>query len=214
MKTVFVWVESDEEYGNSGWLPTHMPNANAGDGRSVAHDAIEHAIADTAGWFEGECQAMGAIVAGRAQAGTVGTSFSPDWRQHVGSDLTAFIGGRFGNERDDIARCPYRVRVPSDVLYDMQEVFNIAKRDLVKHNDMSSHAVERLRPDIIDWMRHGYRRTCTAMRRAGLTPVRLSLLFDEVRCRCRSGEYDGQRMVVEVRLRREEVRFHTIDTEE
>lgn len=210
----FVWIEHDEEFGTSGWKPESMPNANAGDGRSVAHDAIEHGLADTVGEFEGECQAFGAMIAGRGEAGTLGTAYEPDWRVHIASDLNSFIRERFQREGGSMSACPHRVRVPPEVTADMQHAVSLAKRQLVRDEGMKARVIERLRPHIIAWMRHGYRRMSTAMRRAGAGPGVVACLFDDICARCPSGEFEGQRMSVSVSLRRGNARMTMHEDEE
>lgn len=64
--------KEDWETGNVGWIPEFMPSEAVGvsTGVGIAHDVLEHLV-DKIGGFEGEMMALGALLWGRGQAGTL-----------------------------------------------------------------------------------------------------------------------------------------------
>lgn len=224
MKPVhFTWTDSDEEYGNEGWLPKHIQGGFAASGFTFAHDVLEHGLGDTEGGFEGECQAFGAMIATRVAMGMIGTPYRPEWQDHIASDLSNFVRDRFMHNDESVRACPHRVRVPRDVGADIEECFRRALRESLgeaEHDDnvgVSKNNIRatyyRIRAHAVAWVRHGYRRTLTTMRRAGVDECDVGNLFTRLE-RAPRGEFEGQELIVRVNLKRHTVKFEFPTEEE
>ena len=81
--------EYGEDYnGNVGFIPVNASTVfNAGDGRLVAHDILEHFSNTTCMW-EDELLALGAMIFVRGIDGYFTNNvYNPDWTTHLAADL-------------------------------------------------------------------------------------------------------------------------------
>lgn len=87
----FFEFKEDREYGNTGWIIKDAPEGyNAGDGRVVAHDVLEHRRGDST--VEHECMALGACVFIRGESGYfLSNGYRPDYQDHVSSDIERVV---------------------------------------------------------------------------------------------------------------------------
>jgi hypothetical protein len=74
--------------GILGFIPVNAPTLfDAGDGRLVAHDILEHFSNTTCSW-EDELLALGAMIHVRANDGYfTSNTYNPDWTTHLANDL-------------------------------------------------------------------------------------------------------------------------------
>jgi hypothetical protein len=83
----------EDNDGNLGFIPVNAPAMfNAGDGRIVAHDMLEHFSNTTCSW-EDELLALGAMIYVRGEYGYFTSNrYEPEWEVHLASDLLQVMG--------------------------------------------------------------------------------------------------------------------------
>ena len=100
IRVKFIWGE-DEERGGEGWIPAAQPDFNANvSGGGIAHDVVEHANLKD-GSVEGEAQAFGAVLYGRAMSGwfsqQIHMNRDPVW--HMAASFSGVLRNLFDAER-------------------------------------------------------------------------------------------------------------------
>jgi hypothetical protein len=160
--------ENDKDYGGKGFKPLWVPNANAFQGMTCAHDILEH-TADDPGPAEGECMAMGACVYVRGLNGW----FYENLPGNVNTPATHLAGTLMGTMRDtrhngDLADPGRTRRIRTEPYAEdlIQEALIQARKDFAVEyqGDVEPLTCEEMRR-IEGWMRLGYR---LAVRRYGV----------------------------------------------
>ncbi len=180
----FRWQE-DEDYGEMGWMPTWMKGANVCDGRSAAHDILEHHPNMELG-AEAEFHALGAVYWGRGECGDL--SIYHGTVDALSGDFISILQRvAYGQET---LNAPPSTRALSEYHYGHadEELREIAKKGVKKareewvyQSDESDHEMpipHDAEQRCLDWMRRGYR---YASRRYGMgNNYSMVHLFNEV----------------------------------
>lgn len=184
IRKTFLW-GFDEEHGTYGWIPTWFKHANAGEGLTVAHDALEHVAREQ--YLEGELQAFGAMYFIRGK--------SSWWANYIPYanklDPVEIMGGAFGLIFQEFIwgnqtllapkRRTYRLNCPTDEEM-IQAIVDRGWRSIVDEHGDSERLDEILstenRRRTVDWLRIGFRK---AERRYGADNYyRIADLFHQI----------------------------------
>lgn len=207
----------DQDYGGYGWTPEWIEGANAGDGRLVAHDVLEHYV-DNKGGAEGELMAMGCVIWGRVMSGTLHGNFYLSKEEIIGSDIMAVLR--------EVVYCNQTLKDPGRTyaLRDDEYVEDVITKSIA--NSLKSLKIETENDDhsyndsigmtdaeityrVRGWLRKGARAADKKyLKRHGLDCGNVSYLFD--RLKEKVDKYDAQSylgatMKVSVNLAKREV---------
>jgi hypothetical protein len=202
----------DQNYGGTGWIPTWIPEANAGDARLVAHDLLEHYV-DTKGGAEGELMAMGCIVWGRVMAGAIqayqpmskvlGADVMNVLREVVYGNQTLTSPGRTHRIDDECVEDEINACIPEAIRMLKAEYEEEPTKALgLSHKEI----VYRIR----GWMRNGARQAENRYyKRHGVTYWQMAELYRKVQReveKYRADDYLGAILKVSVNLKEQTVK--------
>lgn len=202
--TRFEWGE-DVEYGFNGWLPVGMRNANAADGRVIAHDTLEH-FPNVPNDMAGELMALGAMIRVRHEGGYFyqKTPMRPEVEYHLGADISNMLRAGY------TLRTPPRTYRLKDGLEDVvQDSLREARKD-IRYEETHGGQDFWIKPDALEeklnhcagWLRLGYQKALK--RYQGVHPEELTWLFiqieDDVKEHFKQGDL-GEKLIVSVNLK-------------
>lgn len=215
--------KEDPDLGNVGWMPTWIADANSGDARLAAHDILEHYV-DSEGGAEGELMAMGCVIWGRANAGslynpyrsvekTLGYDIMFVLREVVYGNQTLTNPGRTASleDVDDSVESLINDCIP-EALKSLRSEMECEEQNYNQAIGLTDAEITyRLR----GWLRKGARQAENRYyRRHGIGGGQLAMLFDKVQekiGRYRAEDYEGATMKVSVDLRKFEVKCRVIE---
>jgi hypothetical protein len=214
----FEWRE-DKEFGGEGWIMKGQPDFNAGTGRMIAHDTLEH----FAGRYDGitdEMLAFGSILYGRADGGWFNNTSNSNVAWHMSSDIGMMLRDmQYGDKEIKVAppTRPLREDWLEETIQDaMHRAVKQANDEWGENEDPNAFSNSMKEVDrMIAWMRIGYR---MARRRwHGCDAWSLSNLFvkiqEEVDLRYKHGDL-GEELHVRVNPRTLEHRIYNTMAED
>lgn len=173
-KVEFEWRE-DQEYGIQGWIPAHIPGFNAGSGRVIAHDTLEHARGDR-GTMTEELIALGAALYVRAEGGYFHYRDNPHGGDGsiLGRDMSNFMrmmhDGNYGLSFNSLKPAPMTTRLndwPNEILEAglvkarslfIEEIIDYGDADDAGCEGINLTDLNRMLASMRGWLRIGYRR--------------------------------------------------------
>ena len=196
------FIYKEDEHGNVGWIPEWLPNATSGDGRTVAHDVLEHMPNSTnRNSSEDELVAMGAVYYIRGETGLL---YSPyrDITETIASDIY-FILSDSANNGERIRSPGFKYKL-SD--YSVDDTFKQATREGIKsfkenYEDDIDILDENTYTYILNWMRIGYRQAINRYKNTDQGTI--GYIFNQIQRevdKCKYiNEYDKMRVTVNVK---------------
>ncbi|WP_297505827.1 hypothetical protein [Ferrovum sp.] len=198
-KREFEW-RDDEEFGGWGWIPKGFPNFNAGKGRLVTHDTLEH-FANDSGTLEAEIRALGAMVLIRGEGGyfwNKGSIQGPG--KSLGADLARFYSELSNGMHSDDGEfsMPPRTRcLDTEGDYIIEQALKEGERLFIQEceydgseDNVGPRELKKWEQKMRGWLRIGYRKAVKRYHNA--LPHELSYLFncmeEKIDTRFKSGE--------------------------
>lgn len=200
---------TEDNYGNLGFLPVNAPAMfNAGDGRIVAHDMLEHFQNTTCTW-EDELLALGAMIYVRGEYGYFTSNrHNPEWEVHLAADLLQVMGFVSNNRylRE------VKVRDTNGVGEGIDHAIAIAYSSMLDERKYGEDAynlevIKHQLPLIRKWLIKGYNKA-NARYRKGFANT--GMLFCEIEKGLSNPVYkiEGSKTTVIVNLKRGTVKFN------
>lgn len=204
--------KEDPEHGYLGWMPTWIEDANSGDARLATHDILEHYV-DRIGGAEGELMAMGCVIWGRANAGSLHNAFR-SVEDTIGGDVMFVLREvAYGNQTlkdpgrtaslDDVDE--YAERLINDCIPNaLKSLREESEYDAQSYNQAIGMSDKEIAYRVRGWLRKGARQAENKYyRRHGIGGGQLAMLFDKVQAkieRYKAEHYEGATMKVRVDL--------------
>lgn len=195
--------------GNVGFVPVNAPTFfNAGDGRLVAHDMLEHFHTTTCSW-EDELLALGAMIYVRGEYGYfTANRHNPQWEVHLASDLLQVMGFVSNNRHlHDV-----KVRDTNGVGEGIDHAMDIAYSTMMKEREYDEDAydlvvIKQQLPLIRKWLIKGYNKAAARYRNSF---ANTGMLFCEIEKGLSNPVYqiEGSKTTVVVNLKRGTVKFN------
>jgi hypothetical protein len=215
--------KEDPELGNVGWMPTWITDANSGDARLAAHDILEHYV-DSKGGAEGELMAMGCVIWGRANAGSLYNPYR-SVENTLGSDIMFVLREVvYGNQT---LTNPGRTASLEDVDDSVESLINDCIPEALKslrsemeceeqnYNQAIGLTDAEITYRLRGWLRKGARQAENRYYKChGVGSGDLSMMFDKVQekvARYSAEDYLGCELKVSVDLRKFEVKCRVIE---
>jgi len=199
----------EDNDGNVGFIPVNAPAMfNAGDGRIVAHDMLEHFTNTTCSW-EDELLALGAMIYVRGEYGYFTSNrCNPEWEVHLASDLLQVMGFVSNNRHlHDV-----KVRDTNGVGEGIDHAIAIAYSSMLAERMYAEDAyniavIKQQIPLIRKWLIKGYNKA-NARYRNGFANT--GMLFCEIEKGLSNPVYqiEGSKTTVIVNLKRGTVKFN------
>ena len=180
--------DEDSDTGMIGLRPAWFANAEPATGMTIAHDMLEHFKTQSEA-LEGECEALGALLALRLMQGWGGAPGgayrSP--AERLGFEVSTLIVDSV--QRDDRPLPRYRTSRPlrdecadEVILEAVSRGLESARGELGEwggREELEPEGAERMKGAFVAWIRRGYRRTVKRFRHYDLYTIGIDL-FDRV----------------------------------
>jgi len=192
---------TDPEFGTLGWRLKGAPvEFNAGDGRTVAHDVIEHFWDGKTDRWEDELLALGAMIFVRWESGYLSGRYYSGLGENLSADLEKCLEF-IANERDIKPISTYRLK-DDGIEADIEEAIRLATKEFIEYVDGdvagNRQMVSENSENIKGWIRTGYRRARRRYRSIAVA----SSLFDSISRqvdRMMADEFDEIKIIVNIR---------------
>lgn len=184
IRRTFIWGDNDtiDSHGQIGWVMKDKSGFYpAIDGRTLAHDALEHCPSKHTNDRADECMAMGGYIRIR------GMSYHQNFIEGLTTDLRGMLVDELQDEGMPLPLPPERITVLLHAYGEPEYLFRTAMKRAVEevrenpYNHLDEGQMARIHAvaeRMGYWVRLGYRRAVRRFR--GAHPYRLSGLFNEV----------------------------------